>query len=185
MVAGRTVVVVRSPRRRCTASAQETDGVITVRVPATATAAEESRLVTQLVQRIAARRQRPSDEWLARRASKLASQYLPAQVRPSQVRWSSRQGSRWGSCQPGQGRIRISDRLVGMPDYVLDYVIVHELTHLLHFDHGPAFQECMSRYGSLALAQAYLAGVTFARQLSPAHFDGQDCAISEGEDVWD
>lgn len=46
--------------------------------------------------------------------------------------------SRWGSCTR-QGRIMLSWRLVMTPPAVRDYVIIHELAHLAHFDHSQRF----------------------------------------------
>ena len=50
--------------------------------------------------------------------------------RPAGVTWSSRQRQRWGSCTPSRGTIRLSTQLHGMPDWVVDAVLVHELAHL-------------------------------------------------------
>ena len=44
----------------------------------------------------------------------------------------------WGSCTR-QGAIRLSWRLICLPAAALDYVIVHEIVHLQHFDHSSAF----------------------------------------------
>jgi len=48
------------------------------------------------------------------------------------------QQSRWGSCSPN-GHICLNWRLLTMPDWVRDYVIVHELMHLKRLDHSPKF----------------------------------------------
>lgn len=47
--------------------------------------------------------------------------------------------SRWGSCQPATGRICINTRLALYPPECLEYVVVHEMCHLLHSGHGPRF----------------------------------------------
>lgn len=46
--------------------------------------------------------------------------------------------SRWGSCS-SSGRLSFSWRLILAPPLVLDYVVAHELAHLRHHGHGPAF----------------------------------------------
>ena len=53
--------------------------------------------------------------------------------------------SRWGSCQPSTGRICINVRLALYPPECLEYVVVHELCHLLVHGHGPAFHQLMDR----------------------------------------
>ena len=52
--------------------------------------------------------------------------------------------SRWGSCQPSTGRICINVRLALYPPECLEYVVVHELCHLLVSGHGPDFHKLMS-----------------------------------------
>jgi hypothetical protein len=69
------------------------------------------------------------------------------------------QNSRWGSCTPADGSIRISTRVKGMPGYVLDYVILHELAHLLAPGHGPEFWSLLNGYPRLERARGYLEGV--------------------------
>lgn len=46
--------------------------------------------------------------------------------------------SRWGSCSH-DGKLSFSWRLIMAPDFVIDYVVAHEVAHLQHFDHSPAF----------------------------------------------
>lgn len=46
--------------------------------------------------------------------------------------------SRWGSCS-SDGRLSFSWRLIFAPDYAFDYVVAHEVAHLEHLDHSPAF----------------------------------------------
>ncbi len=51
--------------------------------------------------------------------------------------------TRWGSCTPATGRIRLNLQLGLMEDRLLGYVLVHELTHLRESGHGPRFQALM------------------------------------------
>ena len=75
---------------------------------------------------------------------------------PATIDWSNRQLRRWGSCTVSEGRIRISDRLASMPDWVLDWVILHELAHLVVPHHGPPFQQIVSQYQLGERAEGYL-----------------------------
>lgn len=54
--------------------------------------------------------------------------------------------SRWGSCQPATGRICINVRLALYPPECLEYVVVHELCHLLERGHGPRFHQLMDAF---------------------------------------
>lgn len=54
--------------------------------------------------------------------------------------------SRWGSCQPATGRICINVLLALYPPECLEYVVVHELCHLLQRGHGPRFHALMDKF---------------------------------------
>jgi predicted metal-dependent hydrolase len=64
---------------------------------------------------------------------------------------------RWGSCSD-RSRIRINWRLVQAPDHVRRSVVAHEVAHLVHFDHSPAFHALLARIfeGEIALADRWL-----------------------------
>jgi predicted metal-dependent hydrolase len=64
---------------------------------------------------------------------------------------------RWGSCA-ASGAIRINWRLIMAPDFVRRSVVAHEVAHLVHFDHSPAFHACLGKLfeGDLAAANAWL-----------------------------
>ena len=63
------------------------------------------------------------DGELAERAERLSDQYFDGRASPASVRWVTNQNTRWGSCTPAEGSIRLSHRLQGMPEYVVDYVL--------------------------------------------------------------
>ncbi|MCU1677388.1 MAG: SprT-like family protein [Frankiales bacterium] len=155
------VEVVRSARRRRTVSAYRDGERTVVLIPARMSKAEENRWVAEMVARLAKQetRQRRSDSDLDARAADLSRKFLGARAKPASVRWVDNQRSRWGSCTPSDRSIRLSSRLRGMPSYVVDYVLLHELAHLLVPGHGPAFWAELAQYPQLERARGYLEGV--------------------------
>jgi predicted metal-dependent hydrolase len=147
------VEIVRSARRKSTLQASIIGGTIRVRVPAGLPPAEERRMVDELVAKVR-KKARAGSVDLTARAATLARRFdLP---RPAEIAWSSRQNTRWGSCTSADGTIRISDRLASVPPFVLDYVIVHELAHLVVNGHGPEFDALVNRYELAERARGYL-----------------------------
>lgn len=145
--------MVRSARRRKTVSARTVDGVLRVSIPATMTVEEEAHWVGEMSRRVA-RRQRSDAVDLTTRARVLAQRHgLPE---PASIRWVDNQRSRWGSCTPADGSIRLSSRLAGFPPWVVDYVVVHELAHLVEPGHGPAFHALTGRYPRAERAIGFL-----------------------------
>jgi len=114
--------------------------------------------VERMTRRVLAaeRRRHRSDDDLLVRARELSKAFLDGKAMPSAVRWVDNQNHRWGSCTPADGTIRLSRRLAAMPSYVVDYVLLHELVHLLEPGHGPAFHALMSGYPKLERAEGYL-----------------------------
>jgi predicted metal-dependent hydrolase len=161
------VEVRRSARRRRTVSAYRDGDKTVVMVPSRLSKAEEEQWVATILERLAERerRRRPSDDALFERARDLSRRYLDGRAEPATVRWVANQRTRWGSCTPDDGSIRLSTRLRGMPSWVVDYVLVHELAHLLVPGHGPRFWELVGRYPKAERARGYLEGVAAAAHL--------------------
>jgi hypothetical protein len=161
------VEVRRSQRRRRTVSAYRDGERVVVLIPDQFSRAEEREWVDRMLERLAARdeRSRHTDAELRARASRLAHRYLleyPAAGRPASVRWVGNQNGRWGSCTPADRSIRISDRIMDMPDWVIDYVVLHELAHLVVPSHSAAFWALVALYPKAERARGYLEGVCAA-----------------------
>lgn len=161
------VEVRRSQRRRRTVSAYRDGERVVVLIPALFSRAEEREWVDRMLERLAAREQRVrrSDSDLQTRAGRLARRYLadhPQTARPGSIRWVTNQNGRWGSCTPADRSIRISDRIMGMPDWVIDYVLLHELAHLVVPSHDATFWGLVGRYPKAERARGYLEGVCAA-----------------------
>ncbi len=166
------VEVRRSSRRRASVSYYRERGRTIVVVPDRMTPATILAHVDGVLAQIERSRRRTprSDAALAERAEVLRRRYLPGVPRPYAVRWSARQRRRYGSCNAATGIIRLSTMLQGMPDYVLDSIVVHELAHLSHTDHGPEFAALVAGYPMTELAAEFLRGYEHAQQsvASPA-----------------
>jgi predicted metal-dependent hydrolase len=161
------VEVRRSARRRRTVSAYREGDRTVVMIPARMSSDEEQRWVGVMLDKLAAQESKRmlGDRELAERAAQLSEQYLNGQARPASVRWVTNQNTRWGSCTPAEGSIRLSHRLRGMPEYVIDYVLLHELAHLLVPGHGPRFWEILEAYPRTERARGFLEGAVAADRL--------------------
>lgn len=171
------VEVRRSRNRRRTVAAYREDDKVVVLVPARFTRAEEREWVATMLARLekSEQRRRPSDAGLQRRAAELSGKFLDDLPQPLTVRWVDNQNSRWGSCTPSDRSIRLSTRLQGMPAWVIDYVLVHELAHLIESGHTPTFWSWVDRYPKAERAKGFLEGVAAASQLG-IEADPPDCS---------
>ncbi|WP_400160352.1 M48 family metallopeptidase [Arthrobacter sp. BPSS-3] len=179
---GAPVEVRRSARRRRTVAAFWENGTAVVAIPAHFSGAQEREWVERMLAKLRAQgsrgqkgngRRRPgSDAALASRAAELSATYLGGRAEPGSVRWVTNQNSRWGSATPSEGTIRLSHKLQQMPQWVIDYVLLHELAHLLVAAHNAAFWRLLAAYPETERAKAFLEGVSFATARGlPAHED--------------
>lgn len=147
------VEVVRSGRRRRTVGAQMVGPVLRLAIPSWMSAAEESHWVDEMSTRF--RRRLSTDRIdLSARAITLARRLDLS--RPREVRWADDMTARWGSCTPSTSTIRISTRIAPFPDWVIDYVLVHEIAHLDVAGHGDDFWRIVHRYSRSERAIGYL-----------------------------
>ncbi|WP_228395300.1 M48 metallopeptidase family protein [Modestobacter roseus] len=170
------VEVRRSARRRRTVTAYREGGRTIVLIPAAFSAAEERRWVDQMVAKLQTREERRkrtlgSDDDLMARARQLSDAHLDGRAVPVSVRWVDNQNRRWGSCTPADGTIRLSSRLRGMPEFVVDYVLVHELAHLLEPNHDQRFWALVHAYPRAERALGFLEGVEHGGRTTPAATD--------------
>lgn len=158
------IEVIRSPRRRKTVSARVSDGVLRVSIPAWMSRTEETYWVDEMYRRFE-RKARTKQIDLSTRAKALARKYELRE--PVSIRWADNQDDRWGSCTPADGTIRISSKLAKEPLWVLDYVIIHELSHLHVASHNARFWSLVNRYPKTERARGFL----MARDLTTTSVD--------------
>jgi predicted metal-dependent hydrolase len=152
----REPVFVRHPRARRYVIRVRSDGTVRVTIPrrgskrdAVAFVQEQHAWIARQLERVESARTRPFDVTppeVLRELREKARHELPSRLRELAAEFGlviSRvtirdQRWRWGSCSP-TGHISLNWRLVSMPDWVRDYVLIHELMHLKRLDHSPQF----------------------------------------------
>lgn len=154
---GLPVRVITSKRRRRTVAARMRSGVLELLVPANMPHAERDHWAEVMGARLQRRaeRRRPSDERLSERARRLNERHFGGALRWTSIAFAD-MNRQWGSCTFTDGAIRIALRAAALPDFVLDYLLMHELAHLVHSDHGPDFHELENRFPLSERARGYL-----------------------------
>jgi predicted metal-dependent hydrolase len=151
------VRIITSRKRRRTVAARMRSGVLEVLVPASMPRVERQHWAEVMAKRLEQRheRTRPSDERLQDRARKLNDRHFGGRLRWTSIGFAE-MDRQWGSCTFADGAIRIARRAAALPEWVLDHLLMHELAHLVHSDHGPEFHELENRYPLTERAKGYL-----------------------------
>jgi len=160
------IEVIRSTRRRRSVSAQMVGDALRISIPQWMSRHEEERSVNDMVRRFK-RRIATTDIDLMARARTLAKTY--SLQRPDHIEWADNLTAVWGLCTPTDRHIRISNRLVGFPSFVLDYVIVHELAHLDVHSHSPEFWTIAKRFPKAERAIGFLMAMSGGHEFSDSH----------------
>jgi len=145
------------------------DGSLLLRVPYRLPKYKLSSLLDQIasqLDKLDKRSPHRSDADLHLRAEQVNHKYFNGKIQWHAIRWVSNMQQRLGSCTrggPTDGHIRISDKIKNWPDWVVDYVIAHELMHRRHPNHSPEFwKELNAAYPHVELARGFIQGASFA-----------------------
>ena len=158
--------VVRKERRRRSVSAFRQGGVIEIHIPAKMSKRQELEIIPEMIAMVLRRegRARKTDRQLLEIGMELINKYLPDfDVEPASINWRN-MSERWGSCTTVDRTIRISDRLIGAPNYVLNYIIFHELIHLKIPGHNQDFYNYLNRFTDQQKCEAFLEGFELGSQ---------------------
>ncbi len=153
------VKVIRSPDRKKTIQAKIVGETLVVYLPLGMHREEERKLIEKMKQKIERKRlknQINKDDYLRKRFDEFNDKYFQGKLRMNSIEFVTNQERNRGSCTPAKGTIRISHKLLNMPRWVLDYVIIHEMTHLLHPDHSRAFWAKVGEYKYTERARGFL-----------------------------
>lgn len=150
------VIVKRSARRKKTVQARMVDGNLVVMAPASISERELAEHVSSLKARMEQRMGPRNDGHLERRAEHLNQKYFDGALSWKSIGYSERQMKRFGSCTIEDETIRISSRMRETPQWVEDYVVLHELAHLLEPSHNRRFKELVGRYPLTERAVGFL-----------------------------
>ena len=169
--------VIRSKRRTRTISAVIRGDTLVVTSPARFNAAQEREGVKRMMDRVERARRKASrnrDDELFARAQRLNMRCFDGRLTFTGIMYVDNQTTLHGSCTPSTGLIRISRRLSRLPRWVEDYVIVHELAHLVYSGHGPRFWELVNRYPLAERARGYLMALGYEGE--PAELERREAA---------
>ena len=158
--------VIRKERRRRSISAFRQGGVIEIHIPAKMSKRQELEMIPEMIAMVLRRegRSRKTDLQLLEIGMELLTKYLPDfDVAPASINWRN-MSERWGSCTTVDRTIRISDRLIGAPNYVLNYIIFHELIHLRIPGHDQDFYNFLNRFTDQQKCEAFLEGFELGSQ---------------------
>jgi len=153
------VKIIRSARRKKTISAKIAGETLEVYLPLGMSKEAEAAWVLKMKKKIEAKKfkkQLDSDNYLQKRFAEFNKKYFEGKLSAKSIKFVTNQTTVSGSCTPAKGCIRISHRLASMPRWVLDYVIMHEMVHLLHPNHSKFFWSKVNEYKYAERARGFL-----------------------------
>ena len=142
------IKIIRSKKRKKTIQARQVGNTLEILAPAHLSNEELAPHIENLMGRIERRRQagKLDDNVLQKRAVAFNEQYFKGRLKWHSIRWVTNQDKRFGSCTPARGTIRISHRVAELPNFVRDYILIHELAHLVEPNHGENFWALVNQY---------------------------------------
>jgi hypothetical protein len=153
------IKVIRSARRKRTVSARVVGDTMVVNAPVNMPEDELAKIINNFKKRFERRqlkRELNRTRNLQEICQELNRRYFDERLKVKSIEYSTNQSKQFGSCNFKHQTIRISHRLAEMPDWVRDYVIVHEMAHILEPNHSPAFWDIVARYKLTERARGYL-----------------------------
>ena len=153
------IEVIRTKRRRKTIGAHMVNDVMHVRAPQHISELALQKLINDFkfrFQKQLLKKKLNKEKDLEIVAQELNRKYFDGVLIINSIEYVTGQSSKFGCCNYSTCSIRISHKIAAMPDWVRDYVLVHELAHLLEPNHSRSFWNIVSRYKLAERARGYL-----------------------------
>ncbi|MBN3039563.1 MAG: M48 family metallopeptidase [Candidatus Omnitrophica bacterium] len=158
------VKIHRSPNRVRTVNAYLEQGILHVQAPQNISEQELQNIISKFKKRITKRKLRKElnkNHNLKEIAEKLNKKYFAGRLEISSIAYTTNQDKKYGVCNVSNGSILISHRLAKMPEWVRDYIIVHEMAHLIEPNHSKRFHNIVSRYPLAERSKGFLMAMGF------------------------
>ncbi|MDH7507573.1 MAG: M48 family metallopeptidase [Candidatus Thermoplasmatota archaeon] len=152
------IEIKRSKRRKKTVEARFVKNKLVIYLPEGMNKSDEKKWINKMIkwgERRKTQKKLNKNKQLLIRSQKLSKKYFNGKLDFS-IKFVSNQKSRFGSCSIRTKSIRISDKLAKVPQWVLDYVIIHEIAHLIYPNHSNKFWEKVNQYKYAERARGYL-----------------------------
>ena len=149
----------KSRNRQRTVSAKVVGETIQISAPQNIPDEKLKEIIENLRSRIEKRtkkRDLTSDTNLQAIVQNLNEKYFEGEIEGQSIEYSTNQDKIFGCCTYREKRIRISHRLATMPTWVRDYVIIHEMAHIIEPNHSKSFWGLVNRYPLTERARGYL-----------------------------
>lgn len=151
--------IVRSPRRRKTVSARLVSNILYIHAPMHISSERLDELTLHFknkFQRDILKKELNKQQDLRVVADELNKKYFSGRLHIRSIGYVTNQETKFGCCNYKTGIIRISSMVASMPLWVRDYVVMHEIAHLVEPNHSKAFWDIVSRYKLSERARGFL-----------------------------
>jgi len=153
------VEIRRSKRRKKTVSARLDGDVMYVYAPVDTPEKELHKIIKNFKKRFTRRnlkRELNEEQNLSEVFGRLNKKYFNGKIKIKSIEYVTNQQKKYGSCDYRKKTIRLSHYIAQMPDWVRNYVIIHEMAHILEPNHSKAFWDIVYRYKLAERARGFL-----------------------------
>jgi len=153
------VKIIRSSKRMRTVSARMVNDLLVVHAPAALSRERLQKIVSDFKLRFERKKLKEEldrKQDLVDIAARLNAKYFENRLKINSIEYVTDQNSKFGCCNYRDATIRISHKIGFMPHWVRDYVVIHEMAHLLEPNHSSAFWKIVRRYKLSERARGYL-----------------------------